>query len=687
MTRLIPDRHARPARRPARGFVGSALIAVALALPVDAARAQIESYGAAKDVMTALEKKEYGKARRLLDEVREPLQKKALAWQVYQAKESGARFTEIVALLKSMPGWPNLARLAERAEESIGASESPNAIVGWFAASPPRTAQGWIAYVAALSKRGDDAAADRAITQLWRTVPLSADEESFFLKQHFRSLKPDDDRVRLAMLLRARREADVQRLLNRAALPSDEREAATVRLLMQARNAAAPDQIEAQLAKLPEALRNAADLRFDEMLWHRRAERYEAAGAILADAPADEANAARWWTEGNRVVRELLAAGKPDEAYRAAKGHKQAAGEGLATMEFLAGWIALRNLGRPDDALKHFQTIDRLTTAALSKSRAAYWAGRASAKAGKAEDAARWYGHGAGYPHTFYGQLSIAELGRANLVLPADLAPSDLARKRFAEQELPRVAGFFLAIGHVEPARSALMHLAMEAETTEDYALIADFASSAGIERREVTVRAVRRGARFNVPLFALGYPTLDLPAENRLEPAFVFSLTRQESEFHIGAKSPSGARGLMQLMPATAKQVAGQIKMPYDLDRLTADPAYNLRLGTYFLDRMVERYDGSFALAAAAYNAGPGRVGQWLAKYGDPRKDKIDLIDWIETIPFDETRNYVHRVLENLAVYRQRSGLRALGNPPLALWRPVSAEALTAPIEPPPLP
>jgi soluble lytic murein transglycosylase len=677
-----PDRSAKPPLIAPLALALLGLLAVA-----GSARAQIEGYGIAREIAKAVEKKEYGRARRMLDEVREPLQKKALAWQVYQFKESGARFHEIVGLLRTIERWPNFGRIAERAEDAIAASDNPREIVSWFAASPPRTGSGWMAYVAALSKRGDEAGAEKAVVQAWRSVLLSAEDERAILKQYHGSVKPEDDRVRLAFLLRARREADVQRLLARSALPSDEREAAAIRLLMQARNAAAPDEIEARLAKLPADLRQSADLLFDEIMWHRRAERFEAAGRILAAAPPDLLHSARWWTEGSRVVRELLAAGKPEDAYRVAAGHTQSAGEGLATMEFLAGWIALRRLEKPAAALAHFRRIHGWTSAALSRSRAAYWAGRAAAATGDAAGAERWFVHGAAHPHTFYGQLSIVALGRSSIALPADIAASEVARKRFAETELPRAAAFFLAIGSVDAARVVLMHLAMEAETAADYALIADFAASGGIERREIAVRAARRGARFDVPLFAFGFPKLELPSESRVEPAFILALARQESEFYLGAVSATGARGLMQIMPATAQQVARQLKLPYELDRLTTDAAYNLRLGSHFLERMVERYDGSYAIAAAAYNAGPGRVGQWLAKYGDPRKDNVDLIDWIETIPFEETRNYVQRVLENLAIYRQRSGLRALGAPPASLWRPVPAEALKVAEVPPPLP
>jgi soluble lytic murein transglycosylase len=206
-------------------------------------------------------------------------------------------------------------------------------------------------------------------------------------------------------------------------------------------------------------------------------------------------------------------------------------------------------------------------------------------------------------------------------------------------------------------------------------------------QRREVAVRAARRASVYNVPLFALGFPTIELPGGSKIEPAFAFAIIRQESEFYLGAVSPTGALGLMQLMPATARQTAQRLKLRYDRAKLAGDETYNLKLGTAFLAHLVDRYDGSYALAAAAYNGGPGNLRKWLARYGDPRQGKVDIVDWIESIPFDETRNYVQRVLENLAIYRQRMGMKSLSATPGALWRPPKGDELDFAKEPPPLP
>jgi soluble lytic murein transglycosylase len=639
----------------------------------------------ARDLLAAIGKKDFIKARQLLADIRDPLARKALTWHFYQYKESGARFPDLVALLRTTKDWPSYGKLAERAESSIGASEDPELVSAWFKESPPRTRDGWLAAVAALVKLGRDTEADALIKRLWRTVPLGKDDEAFFLRQYARTLTAEDDRERLAMLLRAGRSEDAERLLARMSLAGDDKAAAEARLALQSR-ASTREQVEEALAKLPAVLRNAPDLRFDEVRWLRRTDRVAEAAAILEQPPADPENSARWAAESNRVVRDLLAEDKFEQAYRTAAGHKQAQGEALASLEFLAGWIALRKRARPGEARPHFVRLHDLSAAAISKARGAYWAARAAQASGDEAESRRWYTMAAGYPHVFYGQLAAAALGRETLALSADVSVNEAALDIFAASELPQAAQFFAALSATEPAHTILVHLANHAAEPREFALVAAFAKRSGIDRIEAAVRASRRAARAAIPLFAAGFPVLDLPAESRIEPWFALALIRQESEFYTAAVSSAGARGLMQLMPATAQQMAKVAKLTFDREQLTTDPDYNIRLGALFLQRLVDRFGGSYALTAAAYNAGPRRVGQWLEKYGDPRASG-EWIDWIEAIPFDETRNYVHRVLENLAIYRHRAGLKSLAHAPERLWRPMSADALKLDTPPAPAP
>lgn len=664
-------------------LAAACVVAVALATP---ARAQIspDDVKPARDVLTALEKKEYAKARSLADDVKEPLHKQALLWHLAQRKEVPFRFAELATLYRALKGWPLTVKIAERAEDAISVTEGDEATIAWFKDAPPRGVRGWTLYLTALTRTGKETDAAEAAKRAWTSVLFSPKDEAEFQRRFAKYIVPDDDRLRLFSLLRARRTEQAQALWARAILPAEDKAAAALRIVMQGRGGQ-PAEIEAQIARLPEAVRDEADFRFDWMSWHRRAERYEAAGKVLERPPAQDDDSRRWRVEGSRVVRELIDAGKPDAAYKVAAGFGNTTGETFATMEFLAGWVALRKLGKPTEALGHFQSLFAKSGAAITKGRGAYWASRAAAAAGDKNAEGKWLVEAAGFPHVFYGQLAIAALGREQLVLPADIVANETARNVLAGEEIARAAILFAALDEPETAHALVLDLAMDAGDPARWAAVADFAN--GIKRREGAVRAARRAAVRSVPIFGLGFPTLDLPPDSKVEPAFAFSIIRQESEFYLAATSPAGARGLMQLMPATARETAQQLKLKFELDKLTEDENYNLRLGTAFLHRLVQRYGGLYPLAAAAYNAGPGNLNKWLARYGDPRDGKTDLVDWIESIPFEETRNYVQRVLENLAIYRNRAELKSLAAQPGAIWRPPAGDALRIEPEPPPEP
>jgi soluble lytic murein transglycosylase len=667
-----------------RGLAG-ALLVWAVAAPARAETSP-DDLKPAKDVIAVFEKKDYAKARALAEELKDPLQKKALRWRLAQAKEVSYGFAELAEIYRGVKDWPGAQRIAERADEAIGNGEAADAVLAWFKDAPPRGYKGWSAYVATLARAGKEAEARDAAKRAWANVLMSAQDEIAFQRRFGKYIAPEDDRLRIFRLLRERRTQQAQALWARAILPAEDKAAIALRIVMQSRSAA-PHEIEPLAAKLPEAIRDEADFRFDQISWNRRGDRFEAAGKLLERGALEEGDTRRWRMEGARVARELVDANKADAAYRAAAGLAAAStGETWATMEFLAGWIALRRLNKPDEARAHFARLFEKSGAAITKGRAAYWAARAAEAKGDKAETQRWLVEAAGFPHVFYGQLAVAALGRDRLALPADAFVPEEARKLLAAEEMARAGALFAALGEDESAHMLLLDLAMDANAPVRWAFVADFAAN-GAKRREVAVRASRRAAVRSVPLFALGFPTLDLPGDAKVEPAFAFSIIRQESEFYAAAQSPVGARGLMQLMPATAREQARRLKVRYDLAKLTSDESYNLRLGTDFLGSLVTRYGGLYPLAAAAYNAGPGNLNKWLARHGDPRDGKVDLVDWIESIPFEETRNYVQRVLENLAVYRHRAGLKSLATQPGALWRPPEGDALKLAPETPPEP
>ena len=341
---------------------------------------------------------------------------------------------------------------------------------------------------------------------------------------------------------------------------------------------------------------------------------------------------------------------------------------GRARSEFVAGWIALRLLKKPAVARGHFDTIFTTSKFSISKARGAYWVSEAEAAGGKRKAARAWLLKAAAYRLTFYGQLALARLGGRWLVLPRHRRVAWKAKAALAKEDLAVAARLFATLGERGAARAFLWRLLNSAKDATRMALVAEFARRVG--HGPVGVRAARRALMRQHPAMRTGYPRLLFARHARVERHLIHAIIRQESEFNPRAVSRSNARGLMQLIPSTARQMARATRQPYGYARLTEDPKYNVSLGSAYLDYLLRWFRGDYVLTIASYNAGPNRVQQWIAANGDPRDPKVDLLDWMELIPVGETRNYVQRVLENLTVYRALSRRIALGRNPRRLWR-----------------
>jgi soluble lytic murein transglycosylase len=316
----------------------------------------------------------------------------------------------------------------------------------------------------------------------------------------------------------------------------------------------------------------------------------------------------------------------------------------------------LRYMKNPADAFDHFSRIPTRVITPYAKARAGYWAGRAAAAQVEPELAATLYAAAADHRITFYGQLAAHQLGDDAPPRPAPEPVPDAAELAgFNQSELVRATRIFLDLGYRDQGKIFLLNMADGAARPTQFAMLATLAESGG--RVDLAVAVARRAIDVGTPLMIHGYPVTPLPSGGTAEHSLLFAITRQESAFEREAVSRAGARGLMQLMPATARHIADKMQLPFSAERLTADGTYNVLLGRAYLESLIDDFGGSYPLAIAAYNAGPGRVRQWLRDYGDPRAGKIEMVDWIENIPISETRNYVQRVLENLQVYRGQGG------------------------------
>lgn len=572
-----------------------------------------------------------------------------------------ATAAEIAGFMRDNPDWPNQALLERHRQFAIAADPDQADVLAQCAAAPVTEVPALLRCAAALAIAGQQDAAAADARKAWVTGLADPAQESAFLRRWGGSLTPDDQWARFQHLAWGD-PASATRQINR--LDPAHRGAAEARLAFQRDDARA----EALLAAAHGAQQDDPGLMLDHAHYLRRATRTadalalwqrdgEAAqNAIRAAAPE---HLAAFWTERNLLARSLLSAGDAAGAYAIASAHGQTAPEAVADAEFLAGFIALRKLNDPAAALPHFQMLDAVSKAAITQARAWYWQGRAEAAAGK--DPKPDYEKAAAWPTTFYGQLAALALGDDAAALarrikalrdPAWTHDGVLA---FTGHEVVRAAAWLVAWGDPQRARAFLLRMDELAPDPADRTLTAALALRVGLP--DTAVFVARRMGRDGLMLPVEGWPAPFNPPAEKLDPALALGIMRQESSFDVGAVSPSGARGLMQLMPFTADAVARQLGVETSLLTLTSDPAENMRLGTAYLRQMLDLFDGSLPLAVAAYNAGPRRVQQLLGQNGDPRVGPVDMIDWIEEIPIGETRNYVQRVLENITIYRAHRG------------------------------
>ncbi|MCG8554019.1 MAG: lytic transglycosylase domain-containing protein, partial [Proteobacteria bacterium] len=398
-------------------------------------------------------------------------------------------------------------------------------------------------------------------------------------------------------------------------------------------------------------------LLYDRARWRKRRGRLDGVIELIDRAEPFVERPARWWRLRHWAARRALDRGKPALAYRLASAHGLSRGVEFAEAEWLAGWVALRFENAPDRAYRHFQRLHAGVSTPISRARGAYWSGEAAAQLGDGAAARDWYGQAASFGTAFYGQQAIGRLGGAlDLDLQGKAVASEAARQAFEERELVRLVRLLASFDARRHVRLFMTHLRRQTVTTEAHLLHAELASE--IDRPDQALytakQASRQGLGATGDLFPLPPEIARQVTGTRApEPALVLAVIRQESAFDSRVISRAGARGLMQLMPATARLVAKRLDLPYRRAALIEEPNYNLRLGRAYLGQLLEDYKGSTALALAAYNAGPRRVERWIAAFGDPRRPEVDAVDWIERIPFSETRNYVQRVLEGRTVYR----------------------------------
>lgn len=610
------------------------------------------------DAFKEADRKNWPEALRHAGRIKDETAAKIIHWMRLIAEDGRAPLGEIVAFTEQNPEWPRQALLRQRAEEAVlFLPSSPQELRSWFEAQPPVTGEGKIAYARALIATGRESEGVKWLREAWIQNDFSAARQKEILGLYGRHFGSDTNRARMDRLFWEGKTSDAQRT---AALIGGEAMAiADARMKLRARSSAAPAAVD----RLSSSARKDPGLLYDRIRYERRRDNDTGNISLMLSVPASattEAGAKDWWIERRIAARKALAQGRFKDAYQIVNAHGLVSGGDFADAEFMAGWISLRYLNKPSEARIHFTKLRDGVSAPISKARGEYWLGRAYAAEGLQPNAKAAYERASNFSTTFYGQLAIVALAGqghdGKLRLPPEPKSNSDIKARFKSRELVHAARILHDADRPQQFWTFMLHLA---DTLTDPGELRELSELADdLNDTKLALRVAKTAAQRGYVIPERAYPTSYMPSYTQrgpgVEKALVYGLTRQESEFDPMAVSSAGARGLMQLMPATAKMTARQIGQPYNARRLH-EPSYNVMLGSAHLGDLIQGYNGSYIMSIAAYNAGASRVSQWVSQFGDPRSTHVDPIDWIENIPFSETRNYVQRVLENTEVYRTR--------------------------------
>ncbi len=601
-------------------------------------------------VFAAVEAGRWEAARTLLARGNHPVANKLFRWLELQLPRSGVAFEDIVQFVDQNPDWPALDTISRRAEEALlDRPANDTLVLAWFGTRNPLTPDGAMRYADALAASGDRARAQQVIRDHWVSGTFNEVQHKRWMERYRSQFTPDLHWTKLDRLLWEGKIEEARRIF--PLVSPERRTLADARLRIRSGGNA-----EAQSRRVPESLRDDSGLLYERVRAQRKANRDATARDILRALPRDISKPDLWWGERGTLARRSIVAGDAGEAYRLASEHRMtpANGANFLEAEFLAGWVALRRMNKPADALAHFEKVHETARFPVSRARGAYWSGRAFEAQGNADKAREWYVRAASYHTTYYGQLANGRLaGAARQSWPAAIVPTAEDRRAFERSEAVQAARILIETREKpERARPFLVRLANVARTPAQHALVSEFAHQLG--RNDLAVIVSKRSAQVaGVQLHDLGWPTMPI-AGDKPERALTYAIIRQESQFEPEAVSRAGARGLMQLMPATARAVAKSDGQNAHSEAKLFEPAYNVRLGRAYLASLIDDFNGSYVLAIAGYNAGPGRSREWMRNFGDPRSPEVDVVDWVEMIPFEETRTYVQRVMENLHVYRR---------------------------------
>ena len=613
-----------------------------------------KDFNLAKKAISEMKKSQWPMALKTSQKAKDKSIYNFIQWRHLLRKGNQATYFDYKNFIDRNQDYPRIGRVKYLAEHKLSTDRiSPKKIINHFDSSVPLSGFGKMILGESHVLTGDTEKGTKFIKEGWITADLTKSQLKFYRKKFKKFLNADDYIKRADYLAWNNKYWDLKRLLRY--LPKDYELLYNARQLLMSKSYG----VDTAISKVPERFKNDAGLNYDRLKWRRKRGRVDSSVEILLKIKNTKEYLVRpdkWWTEREIISRSLIYKKKFELAYKIASNHAMIEGPEFAAAEWMSGWIALSFLNDPLLAKEHFENFYNNVGYPISVARGAYWLGRTYKKLGKEELSTKWFKEASGYLTTYYGQLSFIELNpSATFELSKDAEVKKDYRDSFFKKEVVKIIYLLDELDEDKYAKHMLRYLANDDIDNGSEILAAELATK--IERFDFAIQVAKIASYEKRFHNKYNYPIISTPkyvnGRKIPESALVLSIIRQESEFDLSANSHAGAKGLMQLMPYTAKLVAKKAKLPYSRSRLTTDPEYNINLGSHYIAGLILEYDGAYPFAIAAYNAGPNRVKYWKKINKNPQKNQIDYVDWIELIKFKETRNYVQRVLENYNVYR----------------------------------
>ena len=614
-----------------------------------------KDFAQAKETIKFIKSRKWNSALKSAEKVQDRDFRTLVTWMYLKTTGNSASFNDYKKFIEQNGDYPRINRLKYLAETKIYLkNSSPTSVINWFEKNPPLGGLGKIKLAEAFLEQGKNKEVKELITSGWITAEISKNDLGYYRAKFKKFLSSEDHLKRADHLAWEGKYWDLRRMLKY--LPKDEKALYNARQILMSNSYG----VDTAISKVPEHLKKDPGLEFDRLKWRNRRGRLEGSLEILyKNANRTESAMVRpdlWWEQRKSVARSLIYKKRYKTAYKISSEHSLSSGASFAEAEWLSGWIALSFLNSPEYAINHFNNFYNNVGYPISLARGAYWLGAAYNKLGNIESANKYFLKGSKFPMTYYGQLSFNEINPGGNFELIDQSSYDKEyEKQFRKNRLINNVLLLKELDATKYAKDILKHLATLNVEKGSEVLAAKLSSE--VERYDFAIQISKQASYEKRFYNKFNYPIISTPKviNNKVmpNPEVVLAIIRQESEFDRKANSWAGARGMMQLMKYTAKLVAKQAKMPYSISRLTQDPEYNIKLGSYYFNSLIEDYNGVYPFAIAAYNAGPNRVKTWRRVNGDPSKGKISYVNWIELIRFKETRNYVQRVLENINVYK----------------------------------